>query len=335
MPELPEVETIVRELRKKVIGLRITDVWVDPERPVKTGYGAGWPQIKKYVIGKKIVGIRRRAKYIVLDLEGPKTIFIHQKISGHLLYGRWSRFIPRYKIGTDKSRVLLGLASARPRAGDFVAPTKSETKSGKLKDMVWVSQIPGPLKDDSRNGYIRLVMSLNNGYQLGLSDLRRFAKLILVDDNKIKGLKEMSELGPEPLDLTLNQFRRLFISKKGRLKQVLMDPKFIAGIGNIYGDEILWDAGYHPFSRVERLKNLDLKKIYGSTKKVLLKAIKYKGDSMDDYRLPSGLKGRYQTIQKAYQQTGKKCLKKDGGIIQRLKLNQRSAHFCSVHQKLL
>ncbi|MBI2626774.1 MAG: hypothetical protein HYW77_00845 [Parcubacteria group bacterium] len=293
MPELPEVETIVRELRKKIIGLRITDIWVDPERPVKTGHGAGWSQIKKYVIGKKIVGIRRRAKYIVLDLEGPKTIFIHQKISGHLLYGRWE-----------------------------LIKKKWEAESG-------------PLRDDSRNGYIRLVMFLNNNFQLGLSDLRRFAKLILVDDNKVKDLKEMSKLGPEPLDLTFNQFRQLFTFKKGRLKQVLMDPKFIAGIGNIYGDEILWDAGYHPFSRVEGLKNLDLKKIYSSTKKVLLKAIKYQGDSMDDYRLPSGLKGRYQTIQKAYQQTGKKCLKKDGGIIQRLKLNQRSAHFCSVHQKLL
>lgn len=193
MPELPEVETIVRELRKKIIGLRITDIWVDPERPVKTGHGAGWSQIKKYVIGKKIVGIRRRAKYIVLDLEGPKTIFIHQKISGHLLYGRWE-----------------------------LIKKKWEAESG-------------PLRDDSRNGYIRLVMFLNNNFQLGLSDLRRFAKLILVDDNKVKDLKEMSKLGPEPLDLTFNQFRQLFTFKKGRLKQVLMDPKFIAGIGNIYG----------------------------------------------------------------------------------------------------
>ena len=88
MPELPEVETIVRELDKKIVGLRIKDAWVDPIRPVKTGHGVGWPKIKKEITGKKILSVKRRAKYIILNIEGPKTIFIHQKISGHLLYGK-------------------------------------------------------------------------------------------------------------------------------------------------------------------------------------------------------------------------------------------------------
>ena len=114
-----------------------------------------------------------------------------------------------------------------------------------------------------------------------------------------------------------------------------MDPSFIAGIGNIYSDEILWDSGYHPLTRVENLKDKDLKKIFFSTIKILKKAIKYKGDSMDDYRLPSGEKGEYQNIQSAYHQTGKKCKKGDGGIIQRLKVGGRSAHFCQKHQILL
>ena len=69
-------------------------------------------------------------------------------------------------------------------------------------------------------------------------------------------------------------------------------------------------------------------------KKILKKAIEAKGSSVDDYRLPSGKKGRYQEMKKAYQQTGKKCTKKDGGIIQRLVVGGRSAHFCSKHQKL-
>jgi len=113
-----------------------------------------------------------------------------------------------------------------------------------------------------------------------------------------------------------------------------MDPYFIAGIGNIYSDEILWNAGYHPLARVEKLKEKDLKKIFGSILKILKKAIQYQGDSVDDYRLPSGEKGRYQNIQKAYQQTGKKCSKNDGGVIRRIKVGGRSAHFCSKHQKL-
>jgi len=298
MPELPEVETIVRELRKKIIGLKITDTWVDWPKTVKQA--GGIDNFKKQVKNKKILSVRRRAKYIAMDIEGKKTIFIHQKISGHLLYGKW-----------------------------------------KLSKGVWISQISGPLKEDRQNGYIRFVLMLNNGYQLALSDLRRFGKVILVDDDKVKDLKEISDLGPEPLEISFKEFRKLFnpstglrARKKGRIKQVLMDPAFIAGIGNIYADEILWDAGYHPLSRTENLSGKDLNKIFNSTVKILKKAIKYKGSSVDDYRIPSGEKGRFQNIQNAYQKTGEKCKKKDGGVIERLKLGGRSAHFCPRHQIL-
>ncbi|MBI2062405.1 MAG: bifunctional DNA-formamidopyrimidine glycosylase/DNA-(apurinic or apyrimidinic site) lyase [Candidatus Yanofskybacteria bacterium] len=299
MPELPEVETIIRELRKKVVGLKITDAWTDPVKPVQTGHGAGWPKIKKELKGKKILSVRRRAKYIIMDIEGEKTLFIHQKISGHLLYGKW-----------------------------------------RMVDGKWESVVKGPLKDDRQNGYIRFMLILNNSYQLALSDLRRFGKVILVDDDKVKDLKEISDLGPEPLEIIFKQFEDLFGSstskqrKKGRLKKVLMDQTFIAGIGNIYGDEILWDAGYHPLSRVENLDGKDLKKIFNSTVKILKKAIKYKGSSMDDYRIPSGEKGRFQNIQNAYQLTSRTCKKKDGGVIQRIVIAGRSAHFCPKHQIL-
>jgi formamidopyrimidine-DNA glycosylase len=295
MPELPEVETIVRELRKKVVGLKIIDAWADWPKTLKQAGGIG--NFKKQVIGKKILSVRRRAKYIVMDIEGKKNLFIHQKISGHLLYGKW-----------------------------------------KFNKGVWMSQISGPLKEDRQNGYIRFVLELNNGYQLALSDLRRFGKVVLVDDDKVNDLKEIRNLGPEPLDINFKKFKELFASagwrKRGRIKQVLMDPTFIAGIGNIYADEILWSSGYHPLSRVENLNENDLKKIFSFTVKILKKAIKYKGSSMDDYRVPSGEKGRFQNMQNAYQLTGEKCKKKDGGIIQRLKIGGRSSHFCPIHQIL-
>ena len=86
--------------------------------------------------------------------------------------------------------------------------------------------------------------------------------------------------------------------------------------------------------RTEKLDNRDLKRIFNAMKKVLNKAIKAKGDSMSDYRRPSGEKGRYQKIQNAYHMTGQKCRKKDGGMIKRMKINGRSAHFCPVHQKV-
>ncbi|MDP4001552.1 MAG: DNA-formamidopyrimidine glycosylase family protein, partial [bacterium] len=306
--------TIVRELRKDLVGLRFKDAWTDWAKTLHQA--GGLERFKKEIRNKKILSVRRRAKYIVLDIEGKKTIFIHQKMSGHLLYGKWSRFLPRHKVGVKKSRIL----------------DSDKAESGEFKVGQWVSTIPGPLRDDRNNQYIRVIMGLNNGYQLALADLRRFGKIILVDDKKVDDLKEIRELGPEPLEISFSEFKKLFTNKKGRVKQVIMDPHFIAGIGNIYADEILWRANLHPISRVEHLDDKDLKIIYMAMVSILKSAIKHKGSSMDDYRTPSGTKGNFQNLHKAYHRTGEKCSRKDGGVIKRLKLGGRSGHFCPVHQ---
>src|SRR3989338_3327614 len=115
-----------------------------------------------------------------------------------------------------------------------------------------------------------------------MSDLRRFSRVILVKDRDVSNLREIRDLGPEPLEINLEKFRELFKNKRGNIKPVLMDPFFIVGIGNIYSDEILWDAGFHPLSRVEKLREDDLKKIFISTQKILKKAIAAKGSSIDD-----------------------------------------------------
>ena len=289
MPELPEVETTVRGLRKKLVGLRFADVWSDREKPVAQAGGVA--KLKKQIKDKKILRVWRRAKFIVIDIEGPKSLFIHQKISGHLLYGKLV-----------------------------------------LKDGGWKSETKGPISEDPKNRFLRFVFSLDNGYKLAMSDLRRFARLMLVDDVSVLKLKEISKLGPEPLDVSFEDFKKLFEGKKGRVKQVIMDPFFIVGIGNIYADEILWQVGLHPTSRVEHLDSKDLKKIYDAMQKILHTAIEMKGSSLDDYRTPSGEMGSYQNIHKAYHRTGEKCLKKDGGVMERMVIGGRSAHFCPVHQ---
>ncbi len=289
MPELPEVETTVRGLRTKLVGLRFRDVWADREKPVRQA--GGLDKFNKAIKGKKILKVWRRAKFIVIDIEGPKSIFIHQKISGHLMYGKW-----------------------------------------KLKDGVWKSVVNSPLKTDPKNQHIRIMFGLSNGYQMALSDLRRFGKVMLVDDSTAENLKEVNALGPEPLDVSYPEFKKRFEKKKGRIKTVLMDPAFVVGIGNIYADEILWQVGLHPVSRVENLEDADIKKIYKAMREILEKSIKLKGSSMDDYRTPTGEKGSYQDIHKAYHRTKQKCLKKDGGVIERMVVGGRSSHFCPVHQ---
>lgn len=291
MPELPEVETIVRQLNKKVLGLKILDAWTDYAKTIKTH------TLKSFVKetrGLKILRVHRRAKYILIDLSASKTIIIHQKISGHLLYGKW-------KIDGKK------ISAA----------------------------IEGPIKSDPFNRFVRFVIYLSNGYMLGLSDVRRFGKVFLGETEKIENINEIGRLGPEPLDpgFTVKKFRELMAERRGVIKKVLMDPFVIAGIGNIYSDEILWYAGIQPLRRVESLSGKELVLIYKYMRLVLKKSISVKGDSLQDFRTLEGKMGGYQKLHKAYQQTGKKCSKHDGGIIKRIKINNRSAHFCPIHQR--
>lgn len=291
MPELPEVETIVRELNRKVKGLKISGAWTDWPRAIKTH------TLKSFIsdiAGRKILRVHRRAKYIIMDLSGGKSLIIHQKISGHLLYGKWA-----------------------------VKGKKVEAVS------------EGPIKTDPYNRFIRFILYLSNSWMLGLSDVRRFGKVFLGDTEKIENINEIGKLGPEPLgsQFTFAKFKELMAKRKGVVKKVLMDPFVIAGIGNIYSDEILWYAGVQPLRRVEGLEESELKAIFKYTKFVLKKAIAAKGDSQQDYRTLEGKFGNYQNMQKAYQLTGEKCQRRDGGIIKRIKINNRSAHFCPVHQK--
>jgi formamidopyrimidine-DNA glycosylase len=267
MPELPEVQTIVTDLKKVLPGLKITGFWTDIP---------AFRKIQKEVIGKKILGLERRGKNILIHLSENITLLVHLKLTGHLLCGK-----------------------------------------------------------HPQNRFIHLVLILSNGKQLALSDLRKFAKVLIWPTGKLNEITDITKLGPEPLEPSFDfkKFREILKSRRGKIKVVLMDQKAIAGIGNIYSDEILWEAGIHPFKSAEKLSEDELKRIFNAIKKVLKKGIEAKGDSMSDYRRPSGEKGRYQEIQNAYQMTGQKCRKHDGGIIKRIKIGGRSAHFCPIHQR--
>lgn len=304
MPELPEVQTIVSDLNKVLPGLKIRGVWCDSRKLIKSPKNLN--EFKNNLLGKKILEIRRAGKNILIDLSGGFTLLLHQKMTGHLLYGTWN-LEPRSRI--------FGLQ--RDRLG------------------IWKSKEKGLLQSDPHNQYIHFVLNLANGKQLALSDVRKFAKIMLVKTKELEDLKEIKELGPDPLDKKFNfkKFKEIIAAKSGKIKQILMEQKNISGIGNIYADEILWEAGVNPLRIARSLSDIEFQKIYKAVKKILPLAIKARGDSMSDYRRPSGEKGNYQNMQKAYRMTGEKCAKKDGGIIKRIKIGQRSTHFCPVHQK--
>jgi len=170
---------------------------------------------------------------------------------------------------------------------------------------------------------------------LALSDLRKFAKVELWDTRKLAGSEEMKNLGPEPLekDFTFEKFKEILKRKKGKIKQVLMDQKVIAGIGNIYSDEILFEAKINPFKPIPKLTLKELRRVYKFIIKVLKKGIELRGESMIDWRDSRGRKGFYDKYRKVYRREGEKCFR-CRRIILRRKLGGRSAHFCPQCQKL-
>jgi formamidopyrimidine-DNA glycosylase len=114
-----------------------------------------------------------------------------------------------------------------------------------------------------------------------------------------------------------------------------MNPQIIAGVGNIYSDEALWLSGIHPETKVSKIPDNHMKLLYTSVKAVLRKGIDFGGDSMSDYRNLLGERGEFQGQHNAYRKTGTQCKRKGcKGVIQRKVVNTRSAHFCSIHQKL-
>lgn len=308
MPELPEVQTTVNILNKKVKGLTILDVWTDYDSVFHKGKNnikdkKYFPFFRKEILNKKILGVERRAKNVLINVSGNhnderagKTILVHLKMTGHLLYGKY-----------------------------------------KFENKKWLPPSAGPLSDPY-NRFIHLAFSLSDKNTLVLSDTRKFAKVFVFDTDKAYKTADLEKLGPEPLEksFTYKIFKeRLYKKPKGKIKTVLMDQTIISGIGNIYSDEVLWMSSIHPLMLVKDISDIRLKLLYKSIIGVLNQSIKLGGDSMSDYRNPYGEKGGYQKIHKVYRRTGEKCQKKGcGGIIRRIKVGGRSAHYCDKHQKI-
>ena len=292
MPELPEVETVVRDLRKKIIGRKIIKIWTDFPKMIKLPQGFG--KFKRQIEGRTIKKVWRKGKNILFNLSGEKILLIHQKLTGHLLFGKWI------------------------------------FQSGR-----WRPAVSGPLADDPMNRFLHLIFFLDNGQMLSLCDVRKFAKVELGSRRKILGSKELKELGDNPVskEFTFNKFRKVISKRrKGRIKSVLMDQRIIAGIGNIYSNESLWEAKVDPRKEVTELGGRELKRIYNAIKKILQKAIALKGESISDFRRISGEKGGFDPLRKVYRREGKPCLR-CGAPIKRIVINGRSTYFCPKCQK--
>ena len=172
-------------------------------------------------------------------------------------------------------------------------------------------------------------------FKIIYNDPRRFGFLQMIK-NRVDLKKRFEHLGPEPFDkkFNLNFFKKFIKDKKRKIKDLLIDQKFVSGIGNIYANEILFDSKINPNKKIKLLKINECNRIILNSKKVLLKAIKKGGSSIKDFKDAEGSKGSFQDSFKVYQRDGLKCKEINcKGIILKKKISKRSTFFCNICQK--
>lgn len=271
MPELPEVETIKRQLNTRIKGKRIKNIRVNLAKIVKCPV----KDFKRMVVNSRIEQIKRRAKLLIIKLSNNYDLLIHLKMTGQLIF------------------------NGQP------------------------------------NKHTHLIFYFKDKTQLLYNDLRQFGFVKLIEGKNLEDYLKKESYGPEPLskEFTLELFKDLLKRrKKLRIKPFLMNQQIIAGIGNLYADEILFYAGVRPTRRAQSLKLDEIRKVFKQIKRVLEIGIKKKGSSAEDYLDADGREGNFVPLIQVYQRTGQPC-KKCGAKIERIKIGQRSAHFCPKCQK--
>lgn len=306
MPELPEVHTTVTGLQKVLPSLSITDIWTDMWSNAKLSRNtikdrSYFPYLEKYVLNQKIIGVRRRAKHILIDLENGFTMIIHMKMTGHLMYGKYKQ---------------------------------NENYNG--REWPWIPVEKDSPLNDPYNRHIHVVFTLSNKQRLAFCDSRKFGTVV-VEKTDTLALERFKHLGPEPLetDFTLANFKERIMKSPARaIKTVLMDQTIVAGIGNIYSDEMLHRAHILPTRTPKSLHETEWKLLFKAMKEVLLKGIDFGGDSTSDYRNIEGSRGAFHENHLVYLRTKQKCMSRGcTGFIEKKTIGGRSAHFCSTCQK--
>ena len=280
MPELPEVETIVRGLQKKVTGKKIDRVEVRYNKIFRDCCGRPFSDqeladVLKSLEGRSIAGIRRRGKYIIFDLGG-LLLLIHLRMTGKF------------------------------------------------------SSEPGLLSDK----HTHIVFYFTDKGFLAYNDIRKFGTFQIICSQADYQKATVSRLGPEPLgdDFTLEYFLREMKESMKNIKAFLLTQEKIAGIGNIYADEILFFAGIDPERLCNTIDQEEAQRLYLGIREKLLLGIDAGGASIRNYVNESGEKGRFQELLKVYGKKGCRC-PRCGNELKVKTVAGRTSTFCPECQK--
>ena len=263
MPELPEVETIVRGVAPLLLGRRIE--WIELRQPrVVVG------EVSR-AAGHRVTGVRRWGKHIVVDLRRGRStahLVLHLGMTGQL---RWD--------------------------GD-----------------------PGR--------HTHALLGIEGGLTLLYNDIRQFGRLEWAERLPAR----LERLGPEPLEISEEEFVLRFRSRRSMVKSLLLNQSFLRGLGNIYVDEALFRARIHPRAQSHRLRRDRAASLHRAIVKVLTESIEHGGSSVSDYVASDGRRGSFQLRHNVYRRTGRPC-PACGAAIRRILVASRGTHFCPRCQR--
>ncbi len=272
MPELPEVETIRRDLATRIVGRQVVEARVSPDAP-RLVQGEAADLFCRRLTGRAIEEVARRGKYLLLRLDGGPTWIVHLRMTGGLIHAR------------------------------------------------------GGCPDER---FLRARFRLDDGSELCYVDMRKLGTMWLVDDES----EVVGKLGPEPLGEGFGpeELRELLAKRPAPVKVVLMDQRAVAGIGNIYADEALFEAGIRPRKAALNVSRKAAERLHGAIRRVLAEALGDRGSSFRDYVDAAGEQGTHQLRVKVFRRTGEPCYV-CGTAIKRVKVGGRSTHYCPRCQR--
>jgi len=262
VPELPEVETVVRTLAPKLTGRRIVDAQFSSKHVVRQKFS----MLRGRVRDQPVKSVRRHGKFIVLELERG-FLTIHLGMTGKLL----------------------------------------------------LDNEPGP--------YARAVFELDRGL-LVYDDIRHFGRI----EWSAKLLERAAALGPDALEISLEDFLKLLAKRHSRIKPLLLNQRFVRGMGNIYTDEALFEARIHPRALASSLSKPRATRLHRAMVEILETAIQLKGSSISNYVDAEGKKGAFQLQHQVYGRAGEPCAI-CGTAIRRIVVGQRGTHYCPKCQR--
>ena len=175
--------------------------------------------------------------------------------------------------------------------------------------------------------HLRVLLFLDDGRRLHFSDQRKFGRMVLTAAPQ----EVVGDLGPEPLGdgFTPERLEEMLARRRGRIKPLLLNQRFLVGLGNIYADEALWQARIHPLRQADTLTPAEVQRLHGAIQSVLRAAIASGGTTLPDraYQQADGRSGEFASRLAAYGREGQPCPRCGAGV-ERIRVGQRSAHFC-------